>query len=173
MTNSDIESVVLNAELSELMKPLFEEAKLGTIDLGEEEFIEACKDLVRNSSMQQRFTIINQHLSTRKSADYGGHAVGGGKPTINANSNVLSYKDEYANKNVFDRLVRGRETVVKATRLERRMRQDRDSHGDSRQASDRGEELDSGYKLANSQASARHHALGDPVREEDEDDDYS
>lgn len=49
ITNSDIESVILNSDLKLLMGPLFEEAKLGTIDLEQDDFIEACKDLIRVS----------------------------------------------------------------------------------------------------------------------------
>lgn len=152
------------------MNPLFEEAKLGSIDLGEQEFIVACKDLIRNSQMPRRFTIINQHLMTRKSADYAGHASGGGKPTINPVSNILSYKDEYANKNVFDRLIRGREQVVKATRLERRMNKKEREHGDSQQQSaNEVEDGESGYKL---QTADRHHRFEEnAVQEEEEDDD--
>lgn len=47
ITNSDIESVVLNNDLKMLMAPLFNEAKLGTINLEQNDFIEACKDLIR------------------------------------------------------------------------------------------------------------------------------
>lgn len=83
--------------------------------------------------MPQRFSIINQHLSTRRQPDYKGHAQGGGKPTINPVSNVLSYKDEYANHNVFERLNKGRDKVVKATRLERRMNPNRGSGSRSSQ----------------------------------------
>lgn len=43
------------------------------------------------------------------------------KPTINQMSAYLSYKDEYANHDVFDRLTRGRDTIVKTTRAERRL----------------------------------------------------
>lgn len=47
ITNSDIEAVILNKELAQLMNPLFEESKLGTIDLDQEDFISACKDLIK------------------------------------------------------------------------------------------------------------------------------
>lgn len=47
VTNNDIENVNLEPELRLLMNPLFEEAKIGSIDLGEEEFISACKDLIK------------------------------------------------------------------------------------------------------------------------------
>ena len=67
ITNSDIENVDLQEDLKLLMLPLFEEARLGTIDLDEEEFIDACKNLIRNSKIPQKFSIINKHLLDRGS----------------------------------------------------------------------------------------------------------
>ena len=71
--------------------------------------------------MPQRFSTINQHLMTRNQKEYKGHQQSAGKPTINPVSNMLSYSHDYANKNVFDRLVLGREKVMKTSRLERRL----------------------------------------------------
>ena len=47
VTNDDIDQVELDAELRMLMQPLFDEAKLGSIELNKENFIEACKDLIK------------------------------------------------------------------------------------------------------------------------------
>lgn len=47
ITNSDIEKVDINDELKFLMRPLFEEARLGNIDLSQKEFIQACKNLIK------------------------------------------------------------------------------------------------------------------------------
>lgn len=47
ITNDDIDAVVLNNDLRQLMQPLFEEARLGNIDLDEQAFIECCKNLVK------------------------------------------------------------------------------------------------------------------------------
>ena len=52
ITNADIEAVVLNNDLSQIMKPLFEEAKLGTIHLDQDDFIAACKDLIKVEESQ-------------------------------------------------------------------------------------------------------------------------
>lgn len=42
------------------------------------------------------------------------------QPTINQVSNILSYKDDYANSNVFERLQRGRDNFKQAARLKNR-----------------------------------------------------
>lgn len=173
VTNTDIEAVILNSDLKQLMNPLFEEAKLGTIDLGQDEFIEACKDLIRNSQMPQRFTLINQYLATRRNQGYEGHQSGGGKPSINPVSSMLSYKDSYANHNVFDRLIRGRENVVKATRLEKRLKRSQQSLRDSQRDSEGGSDVDpdSNYKIRTDE---KHHAFEENVvREEDEEEEYN
>lgn len=47
VTNDDINAASLDPELQTLMDPLFQEAKIGTIDLDEAEFIEACKEVVK------------------------------------------------------------------------------------------------------------------------------
>lgn len=47
VTNDDINAASLDPELQSLMDPLFQEAKIGTIDLDEAEFIEACKEVIR------------------------------------------------------------------------------------------------------------------------------
>lgn len=180
ITNADIEAVVLSSDMKALMQPLFDEAKLGNIDLGEQEFIEACRDLVKTSSVPQRYSLINQHLMTRRSSDYKGHAAAVGKPTINAVSNVLSYKDQYASVNVFDRLAQGRDKVVRGNRLQRRLTagQSTNSARDSNRndAHDDGEEEDDAdYNLASPGQSGRGHKFEeDVVHEEDEDDaDYN
>ena len=77
--------------------------------------------MTQNSNVPEKFSIINHHLMTRNSKKYEGTVNMASKPTINQMSAYLSYKDEYANHDVFDRLTRGRDTIVKTTRAERRL----------------------------------------------------
>ena len=95
------------------MAPLFKEATLGAIDLGEEEFIDACKNLIKNSTIPQRFLIINRNLTDRTTKQSSANHQVTGKPVINQVSNILSYNNDYANSDVFQRLAIGRETYLK------------------------------------------------------------
>jgi hypothetical protein len=47
VTNDDINAGSLDPELQQLMEPLFQESKIGTIELDEPEFIEACKEVIK------------------------------------------------------------------------------------------------------------------------------
>jgi hypothetical protein len=47
VTNDDINAGSLDPELQQLMEPLFQESKIGTIELDEAEFIEACKEVIK------------------------------------------------------------------------------------------------------------------------------
>lgn len=53
VTNEDINAGSLDPELQLLMEPLFQEAKIGTIDLDEAEFIEACKEVIKVIDVSQ------------------------------------------------------------------------------------------------------------------------
>lgn len=94
------------------MAPLFKEATLGAIDLGEEEFIEACKNLIKNSTLPQRFLILNRHLADKTTKPSASPQLTG-KPSINPVSHVLSFNNDYANSDVFERLALGRELYLK------------------------------------------------------------
>ena len=94
------------------MAPLFKEATLGAIDLGEEEFIEACKNLIKNSTLPQRFLILNRHLADRSAKPPVSPQLTG-KPAINPVSHVLSFNNDYASSDVFQRLALGRELYLK------------------------------------------------------------
>lgn len=113
ITNADIEQVQLSQDLKTLMAPLFKEATLGSIDLGEEEFIEACKNLIKNSNIPQRFLIINRNLADRAVKQQPVSAQVTGKPAINQVSHMLSFNSDYAHSDVFERLVVGRESYLK------------------------------------------------------------
>lgn len=93
--------------------------------------------------------IINRHLMSRYSKSY--DASGSklmSKPIINPHSNKLSYKDDYAHTDVFQRLQKGREQIMKDKRMERRFKKtlnpdqqaEEDHHEDHEEAHQEGDE---------------------------------
>lgn len=63
--------VELNEELRELISPLFELAAQGPVELNAEDFVDACKTMIKvapvdqNSHLPQRYSIINKYLIKR------------------------------------------------------------------------------------------------------------